>query len=211
MEKAKILVLKGKKKGAEIKVRFNPPEYTLSKSNEFANINIPGLESPLLQFTRGGLQTLSLDLFFDTYETGEDVRKKYTDKVVELMDIDEELHAPPICRFMWGGGISFTCVISQINKKFTMFDSNGIPVRATLTVTFNEYKTDADLKIPTSSPDRTRVRTLKRGDSLWAVANEAYGSPEYWRAIAAANGIDDPRYLPVGEEIKVPALEDLNA
>lgn len=211
MEKGKILVLKGKKKGTEINVCFNPPEYTLSKSNEFANINIPGLASPLLQFTRGGLQTLTLELFFDSYETGEDVRKKYTDHVVALMDIDEDLHAPPICRFMWGKGVSFTCVVAQINKKFTMFDADGVPVRATLTVTLNEYATGADLKIPTSSPDRTRVRVLKRGDGLWAVSDEAYGSPAHWRAIAEANAIDDPRYPPVGSAIKIPALEDLDA
>ena len=35
----------------EVPVKFYPSEYTLEKSNEFASINIPGLESPVLQFT----------------------------------------------------------------------------------------------------------------------------------------------------------------
>lgn len=207
---AKIIVLNGKNKDKQIKVGFNPTEYSLDKSNEFANINIPGLESPLLQFTRGGLQTLTMDLFFDTYELGEDVRD-YTDEVVKLMEIDEELHAPPVCKFIWGKGIEFIFVLSKMTKKFTMFDSNGIPVRATLTVTFNEYMTEAGLKKPASSPDRTKVYTLKEGDSLWAIADKEYGNPAHWRAIAEANDIDNPRLPPVGQEIEIPPLEGPSA
>ncbi len=212
MEKAKIIVLKGKNKGTKIEVLFNPKEYTLDKSNEFANINIPGLESPLLQFTRGGLQTLTMDLFFDTYtyKKGEDVRI-YTDKVIKLMEIDEELHAPPVCKFLWGKGIEFVFVLSKMTKKFTMFDSNGTPVRATLTVIFNEYLTEAELKKPTSSPDRTKIYTLKEGDSLWAIADKEYGNPGQWRVIAEANDIENPRIPPVGQEIEIPPLEEHNA
>jgi len=212
MEKAKIIVLKGKNKGTKIEILFNPKEYTLDKSNEFANINIPGLESPLLQFTRGGLQTLTMDLFFDTYtyEKGKDVRI-YTDQVVKLMEIDEELHAPPVCKFIWGKGIEFVFVLSKMTKKFTMFDSNGTPVRATLTVTFNEYLTEAEFKKPTSSPDRTKVYTLKEGDSLWAIADKEYGNPGQWRVIAEANDIENPRIPPVGQEIEIPPLEEHNA
>jgi hypothetical protein len=211
MQKAKIIVVKGWKKASnkekEIEVRFNPTEYTLDKSNEFANINIPGLESPLLQFTRGGLQTLTTDLFFDSYETGEDVRKKYVDRVAKLMEIDEDLHAPPVCEFVWGDGIKFTCVVSKVTKKFTMFNSDGAPVRATLSVTFNEYKTEAELKKPTSSPDRTKVYTFKEGDSLWAIAWEQYGDAGQWRSIAEANDMDNPRLIPVGKQIEIPPLE----
>lgn len=208
MEKARILVLKGKNEGKEIPVLFNPTEYTLDKSNEFANINIPGLDSPLLQFTRGGLQTLTMDLFFDTYEKDEDVRN-YTKKVIDLMEIDEKLHAPPVCKFIWGGGIEFICVISKISKKFTMFNSNGIPVRATLSVTFNEYKTETSVKERSlESRDRTKHYTLKQGDSLWLIAAKEYGEPTMWRAIAEANKIDNPRMLESGKAVIIPPLEE---
>ena len=89
----------------EIPVLFNPGEYSMEKSNEFANITIPGLESPLLQFVRGGLETLSMDLFFDSYEENKDVRE-YTDKITDLLKIDPALHAPPILRFIWA--VSYT-------------------------------------------------------------------------------------------------------
>jgi len=37
-----------------IPLRFNPAEYKLTKANTFAEIAIPGLGSPPIQFVRGG-------------------------------------------------------------------------------------------------------------------------------------------------------------
>ena len=49
-------------------VLFNPEEYTLNQDNNFASQAVPGLSAPLLQFVNGNLQTLEMELFFDTYE-----------------------------------------------------------------------------------------------------------------------------------------------
>jgi len=189
-----------------VPVLFNPTEYSLEKGNEFANVNIPGLESPLLQFVRGGLGTLSMDLFFDSYEEGKDVRT-YTDKVTNLLRIEKELHAPPIVRFVWAK-LNFTAVISRITQKFTMFLGDGIPVRASLSVTFSEYATEFSQKEKVlNSRDRTKHYVLKEGDSLWSIAEKEYGEPDQWRAIATANGIVNPRVTRPGEEIIIPPLE----
>jgi LysM repeat protein len=210
LTKAYIQVLdaQGKTKD-KIPVLFNPDNYSMEKSNEFANINIPGLESPLLQFVRGGLETLTMDLFFDTYtyEKSIDVRKTYTDKIVNLLKIDPTIHAPPVLKFVWGS-LDFTCVLSKVNKKFTMFSSDGTPVRATLSVTFNEFKTETStMEHPPESPDRTKHYTLKQGDSLWLIAAEEYGDPAMWRVIARANKIDNPRILETGRGIVLPPVE----
>ena len=131
---------------------FNPNELTIERTNQFTEINIPGLPSSTFQFVKGGARTLSMDLFFDTYEDNEDVRV-YTDKITGwdigtfsktspfkgLMDIDSDLHAPPICLFIWGA-LLFPCIIERVTKKFTLFLPEGIPVRATLNVTLKEYK-----------------------------------------------------------------------
>ena len=209
LKKAYIQVLdaQGKTKD-KIPVLFNPSEYSMEKSNEFANINIPGLESPLLQFVRGGLETLTMDLFFDTYtyEKSIDVRKTYTDKIANLLKIDPTIHAPPVLQFVWGS-LTFTGVLSRVSKKFTMFSSDGTPVRATLSVTFNEFKTEKSTKEkPLQSRDRTKHYTLKQGDSLWLIAAEEYGDPAMWREIARANEIDNPRILETGRGIILPPV-----
>jgi hypothetical protein len=206
-KKAMIQVLDGKgNKTDEVGVLFNPTEYSLEKGNEFANINIPGLESPLLQFVRGGLGTLSMDLFFDSYEKGEDVRD-YTGKITDLLRVEKELHAPPIVRFVWGK-LLFTAVISRISQKFTLFLGDGVPVRATLSVTFNEYATEFSQKEKVlNSRDRTKYYILKEGDSLWLLAEKEYGEAGQWRWIAEANNIINPRIITPGREIIIPPIE----
>ena len=54
--------------GERIAVMFNPEEYTLSRENNFAQIAVPGLSAPIIQFVHGNQQTLEMELFLDTYE-----------------------------------------------------------------------------------------------------------------------------------------------
>lgn len=202
---------------------FNPKELTVEKSNQFAEVNIPGLPSPIFQFVRGNARSVTMDLFFDTYEEGIDVRV-FTDRITGwdagnmlsglpnaakgLMDIDSDLHAPPVCMFIWGAFI-FQCIIERVTKKFTMFLPEGIPVRATLSVTLKEY-TEVDsqvIGINLLSADLTKRWVVTRGDSLWSIAFKEYGDSRDWRLIANANNIDNPRILEPGQELIIPVKE----
>src|SRR5205823_5768716 len=55
-----------------IAVQFNPTEMTFAKGAQIAEIGIPGLDAPIQQFVRGQAEKLTLDLFFDTTESGMD-------------------------------------------------------------------------------------------------------------------------------------------
>jgi hypothetical protein len=198
------------KVGDTIPVLFNPTEYSLEKSNEFANINIPGLESPLIQFVRGGQESLSMDLFFNTYEEKTDVRK-YTNRIMNLMQIDEKLHAPPVLKFVWAS-LDFLCVLAKVSKKFTMFLSDGTPVRATLSVTFNQYRMQSkpgefQPEIPPEPEVKTIIHIIKKGDTFWEMSRTYYGDPTKWRIITDYNGIKNPKHGRVGQEIVIPPLE----
>lgn len=202
---------------------FNPKELSVEKSNQFAEVNIPGLSSPIFQFVRGNARSVTMDLFFDTYEQGIDVRL-FTDRITGwdagsmfsslpnatkgLMDIDSDLHAPPVCIFIWGAFI-FQCIIERVTKKFTMFLPEGIPVRATLNVTLKEYReVDVQVKeIAFQSADLTKTRVVTQGDTLWAIAAKEYGNPGDWRLIAERNNIDNPRILNPGQRLVIPVKE----
>lgn len=200
---------------------FNPNELTVEKTNQFAEIAIPGLPSTVFEFVKGGSRTLTMDLFFDTYEEKSDVRI-FTDKITGwdsgslfkaspfkgLMDIDSDLHGPPICLFVWGSFI-FQCIIERVTKKFTMFLPEGIPVRATLNVTLKEY-TDIITQLKEThyqSADRTKTWRVKQGETLWFIAAKEYGNPALWRHIANKNKIYNPRLLKPGMELIIPPLE----
>jgi len=202
---------------------FNPKELSIEKSNQFAEVNIPGLPSPVYQFVRGNARIVTMDLFFDTYEEGTDVRvftdritgwdagsmfSKLPDEAKGLMDIDSELHAPPVCQFIWGAFL-FQCIIERITKKFTMFLPEGIPVRATLTITLKEYR-EVDIQIKETdlhSADLTKTWTVTQGETLWSIAAREYGTPADWRLIAKANDIDNPRILDHGQRLTIPLKE----
>ncbi|MBP3961288.1 LysM peptidoglycan-binding domain-containing protein [Paenibacillus lignilyticus] len=206
LKKAKIIVTKGTGQ-EQLEVLFNPSEYSLESANNFAWQTIPGLQTPIAQFISGEATTLSMDLFFDTYEKATDVRL-LTAKVSRLLDVDKDLHAPPSCRFVWGS-LDFKGVVERVSQKFTMFLDSGLPVRATLNVTFRALQSMKEQyqNIPRQSADRTKQKTLKQGDQLWMIAAEEYEDPGEWRAIAEANGIDNPRQLRTGRKIIVPRLD----
>ncbi|HYN44629.1 MAG TPA: LysM peptidoglycan-binding domain-containing protein [Candidatus Limnocylindrales bacterium] len=211
------------KPSVKVNFLFNPKELSIEKGNQFAEVNIPGLSSPIIQFVRGNARSVTMDILFDSYEKREDVRN-YTDKITGwdagsmyskipdekkgLMDIDSDLHAPPICIFTWGAFV-FQCIIEKVSKKFTMFLPEGIPVRATLNITLKEYReVDVQVKeIAFQSADLTKRWVVTKGDSLWSIAAREYRNPVDWRLIAQANGIDNPRLLYPGQELVVPLKE----
>lgn len=196
--------------GEAIPVRFNPTDYNLDKSTTFADQSLPGFTSPVTQFAGGEAETLSMELFFDTYEDTEekDVRVQYTDRIDELLEVDGETHAPPICRFIWGG-LDFKCVLESAQKQFTMFLENGTPVRARVNVTFKEYRPPdwQRRENPRESADRTKRHRVTEDETLWLIAAAEYGDARRWRPIADANGITNPRTLQPGDELVIPTLE----
>jgi nucleoid-associated protein YgaU len=139
-------------------------------------------------------------------KAGEDVRK-LTRQITDLMVIDPTTHAPPVLLFTWAS-LSFSCVLARASQRFIMFRPDGTPVRARLQVTFNEFRNvDLEAKeIKRETSDYSRWYEVKQGETLNAIAWQAYGNPRLWRPIALRNGIDSPRALPTGLQLVVPHL-----
>ena len=152
-----------------------------------------------------------MELFFDTYEQREDVRR-HTNRIYELLDVDPKSHRPPVVKFAWGG-FSFRCMVERVSGRFTLFLDSGVPVRATLTVSFKQYVDPAESpKAPkTESSDHVKTYIVKLGDSLSSIAAAEYGDPTAWRPIAAGNAIDNPRLLEPGRRIVIPPLPSRKA
>jgi hypothetical protein len=196
-----------------VRAMFNPNKLTFSKSANWKSQEAAKRNTPELQYTNSEPRTLSLDLFFDTYDapgtTKRDVREE-TDKVLGLTTIVRDKHRPPVCRLWWGrAGMFFQCVLQQLEQTFTLFADDGKPVRATLRCTFKEWWTNYDDFKGQSleSSDVAKQRVVKRGDSLASIAAEEYRDPRKWRAIALANHIADPLDVTPGVALRLPAIE----
>jgi hypothetical protein len=195
-----------------MEVQFNPTEYSVTKGAQLAEIGIPGIDSPLLQFVRGQNERLTLELLFDTTASGMgegavDV-KTLTNQVYQLVKIQPKTHAPPRVKLTWGKGLTFEAVVESVQQRFTLFSPKGLALRATVSVTFREYKTlERQLKdLKLQSADHSRRVVVRRGDTLASLAATEYGDPTRWRVIAEHNRIDEPRRLRPGTELVVPPL-----
>jgi nucleoid-associated protein YgaU len=214
---------------ASMEVPFNPTELSVNKGAQIAEIAIPGIDSPVLQFIRGTNETVSLELFFDTTDSGMGARARpvteLTDKFYALVKMSGREHAPPRCRFGWGDAFpglvhqsgevagkrkAFECIVESIQQKFTLFSPEGVPLRARLTVSLREYKTlEQQLKaLNLQSSDHTRVHIVQRGQTLPEIANITYKDPAMWRLIAEANDLFDARRLAPGAILRIPPVRD---
>jgi Contractile injection system tube protein len=210
LTKATVEVLAGSGRGRMIEVLFNPTEYSIEHSASYHDTAPPGLDNPITQFVNGNAQILTMDLLFDTYTDGggADVSER-TRQLTDLVHIDGDLHAPPIVRFSWGV-LVFQAIIGKVSQRFTMFLADGTPVRATLSVTFTQYRTiQEQLQEPRrNSADKTKHRMVQGPDDLWLLADREYGDVAHWRRIARANRIDDPRSIVAGDVLVLPPLDD---
>jgi Contractile injection system tube protein/LysM domain len=203
--------IKNEDTGELLTVCFNPKEYTLSKVAPWAEHNIQGLDSPAYEWTSGAPMQLNVELFFDAYEkegAERDVRPTWTDKLEIMQLVNPDKHRPPILLFCWGKKLNFKCLLKNLSIRFIMFLDDGTPVRAVATCQFTEFTPPAEQlqAKPRHSPDHTKRRVVKQGDTLSWIAGREYGNPAEWRIIADANGIDDPMNLTVGQDLLIPPL-----
>ena len=258
-------VIDGKPRTEDIPLQYNPTELSWDKGVQIAEIAIPGLDAPIQQFVRGQAEKLSLELFFDTTDEGGMGANavsviKHTDRIYQLLKIEPESHAPPICTFLWheefpgstlngkrGGPISrldnprsaaaqsqnettdaitsqeeqavdfatgnqrrngFKCIVETVKQKFTLFSPQGVPLRATLSVSLREYKTLEEqlAQLNLMSPDRTHSHVVQSGETVAALAARFYQNPGNWRFIADSNQLQDPRRLEAGTFLTIPPV-----
>jgi hypothetical protein len=189
----------------QIKVLFNPEKYSLEKSAAWEEKG----SKKTLEFVGISRKSFAIELFYDTYEAGTDVRD-YTNEIVQLMDPSVEYKGkkvPPVCVFSWGG-FSFRGIVEKVTQNFSLFLNSGIPVRAVLTVGFKQFNTPSEQARGNPPGDPTKIRIVKDGETLNAIAAREYGDPGLWRVIADANKerLHNPRVLAAGMALVIPAL-----
>jgi nucleoid-associated protein YgaU len=209
--------------GLTVKCMFNPKEYTFSKQNSWKANDTKGTNLGQVEFSSGQPTTLQMQLFFDTYANvkndaiggvPKDVRKVYTGAIWKMMKVDKSLAdaknkkgRPPIVIFQWGSTWTFKAAITSVRERFTLFTAEGVPVRSTLDVTFQQIQDEDDY--PGTNPTSggvggERVWTVSEGDTLAWIAYKIYGDPSRWRLIADANRLTKVRQLTPGVTLEIP-------
>jgi hypothetical protein len=202
--------------GSRVDCMFNPTTFAYSTSNNWEPDRIPGKNTPTLRFAGGGSGSFSLALVFDTTAGGTSVTT-HTGKITKLMDVDTSLAGydaaknngrPPWVKFHWGTQLhSFNAVITSCNVTFTYFSAEGLPLRANVDLSLQQFEPDANWgpQNPTSgTPTPNRTHQVQVGDTLDRIAARYYGDSTKWRDIARLNSIGDPLDLPPGRLLSIP-------
>ncbi len=199
-----------------IKVAFNPSHLKFSRSVNWSADKAAHRDVPQLQFTGSNPRTLSIELIFDTYDSDltHDKKRKVTeltDPIYALTTVEKHGgdHRPPICRLSWGkAGVLFQGVLTQLEQDLTLFTAGGTPVRAKLTCTFTEWRSNQEDQVAQTkeSSDVAKVWVVRRGETLASIASQEYADSRYWRTIADANDIDDPLRLEPGRSLVLPTI-----
>ncbi|WP_181719214.1 CIS tube protein [Nocardia gipuzkoensis] len=200
----------------QIDFQFNPKELSVTKSAKWNRDAQKGSKkSGVPEFKGADPAKLTLEMFLDA---GAEHDTKVVDTVEQLFACcvptneshDKKKGSPPWVIFHWGGLTGFTAYVSSVAVKYTLFTPGGLPIRGTATVTIEEIAGDQAKQNPTSgSLTARKVHTVVAGDTLASIAWREYGDPTRWRAVAVANGIDDPMRLRPGAQLLIPAAEEL--
>lgn len=197
--------------------QFNPKEYTVQAQAQWRNRNQKtGIRPPQYQ----GVQpsTLKLDIQLDQrlIDLGKTQGAKSVEDQAKLLlscvkptDTSSGDPYPPVLKFLWGSGREFIAVAKSVSAKFTMFDPDGTPVRAKVTLQLSVFDGAWPNQNPTSgTPKIDRLHQVQMGENLPLIAHREYGDPTLWRAIAMANDLVDPTKVVPGSTLLLPPAGD---
>jgi nucleoid-associated protein YgaU len=204
----------------ELRFRFNPKEYSITKAATWNRPTNKGAKSSTTpEFGGVQPQTVQMELFFDDWEGDGDLVGDIQTLLGWLKPTEDSIRKmkpqPQVLKFQWGGQtplVEFKGFLKSVSAKYTMFRPDGTPVRATAQIALEEIPNDPKKQNPTSGAIAgRRSQVVTAGDSLQSVAFREYDDPALWRGLAAFNGIDDPLRLATGPRLLIPTADEAAA
>lgn len=212
-------------KGKPIEVQFNPATLVYSVENSVSQqASGPKKAQYVAQFSG----KLSMDLQFDTTDTGSDVRI-FTNQVAMFMQATGSAQAgaansapptangnaqgpppkaPPVLQFQWGS-YTFQGIMDSFKETIDFFSADGIALRALVSIGLSRQDQVFDDKQNFSGPSTAgSLVPTSNGDSALSLATRG-GDPGAARRLGADNGLESLRFTG-GAALQVSASVQLN-
>ena len=138
------------------------------------------------------------------------VDKQVSDFLTVCYDVDGTQHKPPFLIFVWGT-FYFAGVLESANVSYSLFSSNGAPLRAKITISAKEHIGEKKINeiLRLRSPDLTQSRIVAAGDTLANLSQKMYKDPSLYLELAKANNLTNYRKLKPGTELIFPPIEKI--
>ncbi len=182
-------------KKRRVDVHFNPASLSFTVENTLRN---KGKGDRKKQFVAQRTGKLSMELIFDTTDSGADVRTQ-TGKLAAFMKAKKtkKVRAAEALKFQWGT-YSFDGMLESYKETIDFFSMDGVPLRATVNVTLagkdqTFEPAEAKPNAPSSlSPDAVEVPAAGPRGTTGAATRA--GSPQSGRGIGSNNGLENLRF-----------------
>ena len=199
------------KKQKRVYVQFNPEKLDISLTNNFTQSSG---DSPT-QLVDEATAQLSLELQFDTTDTGVDVRQSTGDIAAFLKPLDVTMETqqkkqkppPKVVVFEWGA-IAFPGYIDSYSESLEFFSADGVPLRAKVSISMTQQERSFEPRSrdnPDTGEDEPFSTSGVNSDPFggYSVDVPTAADQPLDNATAAANGIENPR-LPGTDSISLP-------
>src|SRR5262249_29841189 len=177
---------------------LNPTELSFSRKNQYQATQSAGTSAPQQSFSGGEPDQVQIDLLLDgTGVVGDAGGIGDTlDALLDLTKFQGDTHQPYYVHLFWGR-FSFRGILTQADVTYKLFDRAGEPLRATVKLTLKEALSPQEVaaKDGAASPDLYQTWLVGDGETLDAIAAQVYGDPAFWRPLASANRLANPRGL----------------
>lgn len=134
-------------------------------------------------------------------------------EMAALQMMNSNVFLSAVLLVQWGPpvmGFTFQAQLTSVTIDYVRVSSLGIPSHATVDLVLQEVPSGMPLTNPTSGGRPGRARHLVTSDeSLASIAQQRFGNPNAWRAIAEVNQIDDPNSIAPGDVVYLPSDEEL--
>ena len=181
-----------------VDVQFNPASLQLQVSNELKDTK----NSERAQYIAKSNAKLTMDLQFDTTDTGDDVltiTRKLQAFIAPPLPPGEDARRqvpPPVIVFEWGR-LKFKGIAEGYKETIDFFSANGVPLRSLVNLTLSQQDKvfdDAPGGAPESAGPTNDDLTLDAPAASASDLANAGQAPGAARALAAANGQEHLRF-----------------
>ncbi|WP_083629478.1 CIS tube protein [Tenacibaculum agarivorans] len=206
--------------GDSCTVQINPASYTHEHTIEYNKFQPVGSPGTSTWYKGTPPEKVSFDIYFDA--TGAISTSSLSSLLSSSTSVSDQIdefkstcftyngsiHEPNYLILSWGT-LVFKCKLISLNISYTLFQSDGTPLRAKLSVAFessisaDDIATEAD----NQSPDLTHYIEIKEGDTLPLICYQIYGDSNYYTEVAAYNNILNFRDLSPGTKLYLPPLK----
>ena len=189
-------------------VQLNPTDYKKNWKTESVGAK---LVSGLTAVTVKPPEPEEITLNFTLDDTGAIPGNSNIDGSIKKLkslciDVNSSTHTTNSLKLTWGA-LQLICKMTQLNVEYTLFDSDGYPIRAVVTADFIQYVDLGQKLAKLNSPDMSHLIEVKEGDNLPLMCDNIYGDSSFYLQVASANDIIDFRNLIPGQQIFFPRLE----